>query len=76
MPIFGRRSAQEAPERHTDINAHKAFTRRTYRRAMKRSNEPRPGTDKNLDGMPRGWGIMLALAVVLVALGAAAGLLR
>jgi hypothetical protein len=43
---------------------------------MDRSNDPRRSTDKNPDGMPRGWGIMLALAVLLVVLGAAAGFVR
>ena len=43
---------------------------------MDPSNIPRRSVDKKADGMPRGWGIMLALAVILVVVVAAAGILR
>jgi len=44
---------------------------------MDHFNDPRRSIDKKADeGMPRGWAVMLALAVVLVVVGATAGALR
>ena len=50
--------------------AHKAFTKSAYRLAMDQLK--RRAVDQKADGMPRGWGVMLVLAVVLVALVVAA----
>jgi len=40
---------------------------------MKPFKDPRRSIDKEEEGMPRGWAVMLALAVLLVVAGAAAG---
>jgi len=40
---------------------------------MKSVNDPRRSIDKEAEGMPRGWAVMLALAVLLVVVGATAG---
>ena len=39
---------------------------------MKPFNDPRRSIDEKEEGMPRGWAIMLALAVLLVVAGASA----
>jgi hypothetical protein len=43
---------------------------------MDRFNDPRRSVDKKADGVPRGWGVMLVLAVILIVVAATTGILR